>query len=73
MDEVGRVHMFQRRRERKRDFRGDFVPEWAHLVHMSQARGNAKKLGSYTPKPASWWGGLSATENVSIRRSGGGD
>jgi len=34
VDEVGRVHMFQRRRERKGDSRGDFVPERAHLVHM---------------------------------------
>ena len=57
VDEVGRVHMFQKRRERKGDFRGDFVPKRVPLVHMFRARGNAEKLGNCTTKTAPWGGG----------------
>jgi hypothetical protein len=49
--------MFQRKRERKGDFRADSVPEWAHLVHMFWARRNAEKIGNYTTKTAPWGGG----------------
>ena len=57
LDEVGRVQMFQRRRERKGDFGGYLVPEWAHLVHMFWVRRNAKKIGNYTTETAPCGGG----------------
>jgi len=49
--------MFQRRRERKGDFKGDFVPEGVPLVHMFGARRNAEKIGNYTTKTAPCGGG----------------
>jgi len=34
VDEVGRVHMFQRKREEEGRFRGDLASKQGHLVHI---------------------------------------
>jgi len=61
--------MFQRKRERKGDFRGDPVPKRVPLVHMFGARRNAEKIGNYTTKPAPCGGRRSPERDGSKREA----
>jgi len=47
VDEVGRIHMFQRKREGEGRFRRGLAPERGHLVHMLPALAKAQDCATY--------------------------
>jgi hypothetical protein len=68
--------MFQRRRGRKGDFTGDFVAEWAHLVHMlpivPKAQDHAREATA-GEKAASVESASNREETFRGQRNGGGN